>query len=123
VLQCECVVADNGELAVQLLGVDHTFDIVLMDCQMPVLDGFEATRRVRRLEAALKRRTPIVALTANAMLGDREECLAAGMDDFLSKPFQLSQLAAKLARWGRATHAADSSEQLAEGQQPRQARQ
>ncbi len=76
----------------------QVFDCVLMDCQMPVLDGLEATRRMRTRETAEgKRRTPIVALTANAMQGDREQCLAAGMDDFLAKPYESAALLQMLA--------------------------
>jgi signal transduction histidine kinase/ActR/RegA family two-component response regulator len=74
------------------------YDIVLMDCQMPEMDGFEATQRLRAMEARLAR-TPIVALTANAMPADRERCLAAGMDDFLSKPLTVKGLEAMLARY------------------------
>jgi CheY-like chemotaxis protein len=70
-----------------------------MDCQMPELDGFEATREIRAREAAGSTRVPIVALTANAMVGDRNRCLAAGMDDYLSKPFNRSALTAVLRRW------------------------
>lgn len=66
-----------------------------MDCQMPGLDGLEATRRIRRLEGE-QRRTRVVALTANAMKGDRERCLEAGMDDYLTKPLQLDQLREKV---------------------------
>jgi signal transduction histidine kinase/FixJ family two-component response regulator len=99
VLACDCTVADNGQRVVELMAAPHEFDLILMDCQMPEMDGYEATRRVRELEAGSGRRTPIIALTANAMVGDREQCLAAGMDDFLSKPFQLHQLASMLERW------------------------
>ncbi|MCK7581232.1 MAG: response regulator [Chromatiales bacterium] len=75
------------------------FDLVLMDCQMPEMDGFAATAqiRARQREGRLRRNLPVVALTANAVEGDRERCLAAGMDDYLSKPFTREQLAAALA--------------------------
>ena len=74
------------------------YDVVLMDCQMPEMDGYEATQRIRAMEARIAR-TPIVAVTANAMAADRERCLAAGMDDFLSKPLTLAGLEAMLARY------------------------
>jgi two-component system, sensor histidine kinase len=92
-------VADNGRIALGMLSAPHDFDLVLMDCQMPEMDGLEATRRTRKHEHVAGGHVPIVALTANAMVGDREQCLAAGMDDFLSKPFQLRELAAALNRW------------------------
>jgi two-component system sensor histidine kinase/response regulator len=89
----------NGSEAVAALS-NARFDLVLMDCQMPVMDGFEATRVIRVREAGSKGlRVPIVALTANAMPGDRERCLAAGMDDYLAKPFKRDSLGAVLARW------------------------
>ncbi len=81
-------VADNGQLALDVLAT-HRFDLVLMDMMMPVLDGLEATQRFRATEQGP--RTPIIAMTANAMQGDRETCLAAGMDDYLSKPIEITE--------------------------------
>jgi CheY-like chemotaxis protein/HPt (histidine-containing phosphotransfer) domain-containing protein len=92
--------ARNGEEALQLVrGGDY--DAVLMDCQMPVMDGFAATSAIRHeeREAGRARTLPVIAITANALQGDREACLAAGMDDYLSKPFTQQQLAAVIGRW------------------------
>jgi CheY-like chemotaxis protein len=75
------------------------FDLVLMDCQMPEMDGYEATAAIRRLPADRGGRVPIVAMTANALPSDQERCLAAGMDAFLPKPYNLPQLRDMLARW------------------------
>ena len=95
------VEAVNGAEAVARLQREE-FDCVLMDCQMPVMDGVEATQRIRRLEAAeVRQRTPIVALTANAMQGDRERYLAAGMDAFLAKPFETAELLALVAHMAK----------------------
>jgi signal transduction histidine kinase/CheY-like chemotaxis protein len=88
-------VAEDGLAALQRMRAGH-IDLVLMDCQLPALDGWEATRRWRRDET--EGRLPIVALTANAVLGDRERCLAAGMDDYLAKPVEMAQLAAVVQR-------------------------
>ncbi|WP_175944466.1 response regulator [Burkholderia pyrrocinia] len=94
-------VAEDGRQALKMLA-DDVFDVVLMDCQMPLLDGFEATRLLRRHEAeAGAPRLPVIALTANALSGDRERCLAAGMDDYLGKPFRRDALLQVLARHAR----------------------
>jgi PAS domain S-box-containing protein len=94
----EVEVAGNGRLGVEMSGCGN-FDLLLMDCQMPEMDGFTATAAIRQRERAGGReRVPIVALTANAMQGDRERCLAAGMDDYLPKPFTRTQLFAAVAR-------------------------
>ena len=74
------------------------YDLLLMDCQMPQLDGFSATRMIRQLEADGKH-VPIVALTANVMSGEREKCLAAGMDDYLAKPVRAEALLRKVKQW------------------------
>jgi two-component system, sensor histidine kinase and response regulator len=98
-LGCATEAAENGWLAIEAMNVTG-YDAVLMDCQMPVMDGLTATGEIRRREQSSgAARVPIIALTANAMDGDRERCLAAGMDDFLSKPFTQAQLATLLRRW------------------------
>ncbi len=91
----------DGQAAVDLIAQGATFDLILMDVEMPVLDGYGAAQAIRRLEAAgqVPRRHHIVALTANAFPSDREKALAAGMDDFIAKPIVLHQLKAALARW------------------------
>ncbi|MFN7959088.1 MAG: ATP-binding protein [Holophagaceae bacterium] len=90
------VVATGVEALDALLGV--SYDLVLMDCQMPEMDGFEATRRIRERERG-SRRIPVVAMTANAMVGDREKCLEAGMDDYIAKPVRAEALHQALALW------------------------
>ena len=90
------VVASGIEALDALLGV--SYDLVLMDCQMPLMDGYEATRRIRERERG-SRRLPVVAMTANAMTGDRERCLEAGMDDYIPKPVRVDELQRALARW------------------------
>jgi signal transduction histidine kinase/DNA-binding response OmpR family regulator len=90
-------VAANGIEAVRVLG-EVRYDAVLMDCHMPEMDGFEATRAIRRSESG-GRHTPVIAMTASALSGDRERCLAAGMDDYVSKPIKLHVIAAVLERW------------------------
>jgi len=89
----------NGHEALQALQATE-FDLILMDCQMPEMDGFEATRRIRKGEAGARNsQLPIVALTANAMLADRQECLVAGMNGHISKPIDLAHLEAALKQW------------------------
>jgi two-component system sensor histidine kinase/response regulator len=103
ILGCEVHVAVNGLEAVTAYR-DGDFAIILMDNQMPEMDGFDATREIRTIERAEgKSPVPIVAITANAMAGDREACLAAGMNDYVSKPFRVSQLRQLLDRWCGAT--------------------
>ncbi len=75
---------------------ENPYDLILMDCQMPIMDGFEACRQIRQLS---ERQPVIVAVTANALLGERERCLSAGMDDYLSKPFQAEQLISVVQKW------------------------
>jgi len=91
--------AIDGEQAHRMADATR-FDVILMDCQMPKVDGYAATRRIRESEGMNgKARVPIVALTANALSGDREKCLRAGMDDYLAKPYTANQLHGKLLSW------------------------
>ena len=90
-------VVSNGSQAVAA-NSKTAYDLILMDCQMPEMDGFEATAEIRRLEGN-RRHTTICALTAHAMAGDRERCLAAGMDDYISKPLTAGVLHQKIAHW------------------------
>ncbi|MFM9970524.1 MAG: response regulator [Burkholderiales bacterium] len=95
---CVVTIAENGRIAVDTWH-KQDFDLIFMDCQMPVLDGFGATREIRAAHKGRQSQVPIVAITANAMQSDRERCLAAGMDDYLSKPFTRKELMGMLRRW------------------------
>ncbi|MEG3842669.1 PAS domain S-box protein [Microcoleus sp. herbarium14] len=106
VLGCVADVANNGAEALSMVALKK-YDIVLMDCQMPILDGYEATLELRRIEAAdvaaglmePHQKTVVIAMTANALKGDREKCLAAGMDDYISKPILIENLKSILQNW------------------------
>jgi PAS domain S-box-containing protein len=95
---CEVDIAENGRIACERTAQRH-YDLVFMDCQMPEMDGFEATRIVRSRELNSGRHLPIVALTANAMSEDRERCLDAGMDDYIPKPYSAADFERALRRW------------------------
>lgn len=88
----------NGFESLTLLR-NNTYDFILMDCQMPELDGYETTSLIRDMEKQINTRTPIIAMTANAMLGEREKCIYAGMDDYLSKPLKFSEFQSCIAQW------------------------
>ena len=101
-LGCTVELASNGRHAVEQTAAQH-YDVVFMDCQMPDLDGFDATREIRQREQSTPgngRRVPIVAMTASAVVGDRERCLAAGMDDYVTKPLNADELRRVIQHWG-----------------------
>ncbi len=112
-------VAENGFEAIELYRKNR-YDFIFMDCQMPLLDGYSASKRIRAQEAGSDRRVPIVALTANALIGDRQKALDAGMDDYLAKPFRQEDLVKILYSWtlagkdeqGKLEPAVDQSEQV-----------
>ncbi len=98
-LGCQLTLAENGQQALACLSQNQRFDLILMDCHMPEMDGFEATRHIRQQERKTTQQIPIIALTANAMAGDREACLTVGMNDYLSKPIKSEALLTCLKRW------------------------
>ncbi|MCW2814282.1 MAG: response regulator, partial [Nocardioides sp.] len=102
-LGCTVDAVGNGEEAVDALVPGHDYDVVLMDCRMPRMDGFDATRAIRRGEVG--ERVPIIAMTASALPGERDRCLEAGRDDFLTKPVEPGQLAAAVRRYAGARRA------------------
>ena len=98
---CEVDIAKNGIAALEKLKEKY-YDLVLMDCQMPEMDGYECTRRIRSGESGIRNpHIPIIAMTAHAMAGDREKCLDAGMDDYITKPIVRGNLREIVARWGK----------------------
>ena len=109
-LGCRADVVANGAEALEALS-RITYDAVLMDCQMPEMDGYQATAELRRKEKGPSR-LPVIAITAGAMDGARERCLAAGMDDYIAKPVSIQDLAAALNRW---TEPATRSDLVHEG--------
>jgi two-component system sensor histidine kinase/response regulator len=94
---CRVTIVENGRLAIDALA-DHDFDLVLMDVQMPEMDGLTATARIRELEKGTGRHVPIIAMTAHAMRGDRERCIEAGMDEYVSKPISAASLIETIRR-------------------------
>jgi len=88
-------IAENGKVALDKFGKTR-YDLILMDVQMPVMDGIKTTVKLREIEASTNTHTPIIAMTANALLGDKEDCLAAGMDDYIAKPFKLEYLISRI---------------------------
>jgi two-component system, sensor histidine kinase and response regulator len=104
----EVTVAADGHQALAALA-EAEFDVVLMDVQMPEMDGFETTAAIRALERETGRHLPIIAMTAHAMQGDRERCIAAGMDDYVSKPLKIQELIELLQKISDATHQEEAS--------------
>ena len=101
---CVVDVVDDGAAA-RDAAAHERYDLIFMDCHMPGMDGFEATRRIRDDIASPGARTPIIALTADALAGDRERCIESGMDDYMTKPVRAGQLAAAVQRWAGGSHA------------------
>ena len=91
----ECVIAENGKVVLEIVGHEH-FDLIFMDVQMPEMDGLEASRMIR---VCLETQPVIIAMTANVMQGDREECIQSGMNDYISKPVELNVLLKILEKW------------------------
>ena len=103
--------AENGQQAVDML-LRQQFDVVLMDLQMPVMDGFQATAAIRQLDDQTKALVPTIALTVNGLEGERQRCLAAGMDAYVSKPIQRDELIETMERLGAAYADSDRSDQV-----------
>jgi CheY-like chemotaxis protein len=91
-------IANNGKEALEKFDKNQ-YDLILMDIQMPIMDGMVATKKIREIENTIGTHTPIIAVTANALLGDREACIEAGMDDYISKPFKIDILIKKMSKY------------------------
>jgi len=100
------IAADGNEAVEHVLNQDY--DLILMDCHMPVLDGYEATKKIRLLDDPIKSHTPIIAFTANTMASDIEKCLSVGMNDYLPKPMTMESLVQKIEEWSLNTHGLDA---------------
>lgn len=96
------VLAEDGNAALDAYQKQE-FDVIIMDCQMPILDGYKTTAAIRQLERQKGTHTPIIAMTANALIGVRETCLNAGMDDYLTKPVEISAFFAIVERWAKSS--------------------
>ena len=115
ILGCNIQIANDGEEALRLYR-STSFDLILMDCQMPRMDGYEATDEIRRQEKRLLvGRVPIIALTANALSGDREKCIESGMSDYLSKPFSIDSMRELLVKWLAPSKAINTANDLEKG--------
>ena len=121
---CRVDVVSNGREALNAFS-KHDYDLVFMDCQMPVLDGYQATANIRRQEKAKGRdaHTPIIALTAHALEGDKKKCLAAGMDDYMSKPFKSEEMLAMIQRWSGDRPSVEKQPTLPDSQIPSEPKQ
>ncbi|HEX7672096.1 MAG TPA: response regulator [Polyangiaceae bacterium] len=116
-LGCDLTMVSNGRAAVEALEASPAFDIVLMDCQMPEMDGYEATRMIREVEARKGRpRVPVIAITAHALAGERDKVLGAGMDDYVTKPIDIELLRRRIEHWLGAAQATGAAPALDSGE-------
>lgn len=97
-MECNVDLAEDGAIAFDLY-VQHNYDLIFMDIQMPELDGYQATRKIRETEKDTNRHTKIIAITANALSGDKEKCIEAGMDDYVSKPIKGENIEEMLTKY------------------------
>jgi CheY-like chemotaxis protein len=102
-LNCNVTIKNNGQLLLDTMtdNQQHHYDLIFMDCQMPVMDGYEATKSLQEFWQLniISRRVPVIALTANVMLSDKQKCLDSGMDDYLAKPIKMAVLSTAIDKW------------------------